>query len=612
MRQFSMYRVHPPPRPGLTAAVSSPRLAAWLPPAPRRLDAPCNVADNPLMETLMRSSTSRQARHRSPLRVTLAFGLLATISFRTAPPLAAQGFGATQEATEKIDSVAVKKIKAEGFGHSQVMDIMSWLTDVYGPRLTGSPITKKAGDWTIGQFKAWGLANPHYEMWGPFGRGWVNDKTYVQVTAPVAFPVIAYPGAWSDGTNGLVSSDVILVPSTIGTPAQFAPFRGKLKGKIVVSQAPTPTPALFNAPGHRYTKEELDAMSNPYPLPSGRGRGRGGFGGRGGASQIDLNACFQAEGVAAVLRPGSGNSTGGNVFVSAAGSREANAPHAVPLLSLTPEHYGRIYRILEKGLPVRMEVDVRNTFYNNDLNSFNIVAEIPGTDKADEVVMVGAHFDSWQAGTGATDNAAGSAVMMEAMRILRTIGMPMRRTVRIGLWTGEEQGLLGSREYVTAHFGDRTTMQMKPEHAKFDAYYNVDNGTGAIRGIYLQGNNAVGPIFSEWMRVLNSDSISVGYIDPGNTGGTDHQSFDAVGLPGFQFIQDPIEYGTRTHHSSQDVYERIQDVDMKHNAVAVATFLYLTANRDDPLPRKPLPDNAGGRGGFGGRGGNAPVGCPSS
>jgi Zn-dependent M28 family amino/carboxypeptidase len=258
-----------------------------------------------------------------------------------------------------------------------------------------------------------------------------------------------------------------------------------------------------------------------------------------------------------------------------------------------------------------MELDVENTFYDDELRSFNVIAEIPGTDKADEIVMLGAHFDSWQAGTGATDNAAGSAVMMEAMRILKATGLPLRRTVRIGLWTGEEQGLIGSREYVTAHFADRATMEIKPAHDRFSAYYNVDNGTGAIRGIYLQGNDAVAPIFSEWMQLLNSDSISVGHIAPGNTGGTDHQSFDAVGLPGFQFIQDPVEYSTRTHHSSQDVYERVQERDMKHNAVVVATFAYLTANRDELLPREPLPEPRGGGGGGGRFEARAPLGCPA-
>jgi hypothetical protein len=554
----------------------------------------------------------------------IAWGLATVLG---SAPLAAQGFGAgPQGPQERIDTAAILKIKEEGFQRSQVMSMMSWLTDVYGPRLTGSPITKRAGDWTIEQFNKWGLSNAKYEWWGPFGRGWVNDRMVAQVTAPVAFPVIGYPGAWSDGTNGLISTDVVLVPSTVRTAGDFAPFRGKLKGKIVVSQPAPEVAPLFNAPGRRYTKEELDAMSNPYPPAAGR---RGGFpgqrgaqpaaGGGAGGPPINLAVCFADEGVAAVLSPGRGN--GGNVFPGGNGSRAADAPRAVPQVSLAAEHYGRIYRILEKGIPVKMDLDVRNSFFTNDLNSFNVVAELPGTDKADEVVMVGAHFDSWQSGTGATDNAAGSAVMMEAMRILKTLNLPMRRTVRIGLWTGEEQGLIGSREYVTAHFGDRATMQLKPEHAKFDAYYNVDNGTGAIRGIYLQGNAAVGPIFSQWMRILNSDSISVGHIAPGNTGGTDHQSFDAVGLPGFQFIQDPVEYDSRTHHSSQDLYERIQATDMKHNAVAVATFVYLTANRDELLPRKPLPQvaaggNRGGAAGGGNRGGGAggqqAIGCPKT
>jgi len=523
-----------------------------------------------------------------------------------------QALGQTSQ-QEPIDTAAIARIKAEGFQRSHVMDIMSWLTDVHGPRLTGSPITKRAGDWTLEQFRKWGLANPHYEWWGPFGRGWINDRTVAQVISPVAFPVIAYPAAWSDGTKGPVTADVVLVPNTIRTPAEFAPFRGQLKGRIVISQPAPDMPALFAAPAQRYTREQLEAMANPFPVQGARG-GRGGGGQRGGPGappMIDLAQCLVDEGAAAVLRPGTGNSTGGNVFVGGGGSRAADAPPATPQVVLTPEHYGRIYRILEKGIPVRMELDVRNTFYTNELNSFNVIAEIPGTDKADEIVMIGAHFDSWHAGTGATDNAAGSAVMMEAMRILKAIGTPMRRTVRIGLWTGEEQGLIGSARYVAEHFADPANMQPKPGHAKFSAYYNVDNGTGAIRGIYLQGNSAVGPIFSQWMRALNNDSISVGHVAPGNTGGTDHLSFDRVGLPGFQFIQDAVEYNSRTHHSSQDVYERIQAGDMKHNAVAVATFVYLTANRDELLPRKPMPAAAGQRGGGGGqRAGAQSVGCP--
>jgi len=551
---------------------------------------------------------------------TRRLALAAVLALALVPStLLAQGRGGfdAPAAEEPVDVAALDRIKAEGFGDSQIMEIMSWLTDVYGPRLTGSPIAKQAGDWTLEQFRAWGLANPHYEWWGPFGRGWTNERTFAQVTAPVPFPVVAYPPAWSDGTQGPVNAEVIYVPNTTRTAEAFAPFRGKLKGRIVVMQEPSEVEPLMDAPGRRYTREQLDALANPYPVRNGSGfgggRGRGQQDAPGVGTPIDLNQCLLDEGVAAILRPGGGNSNGGNVFVSSGGSRDANAPRAIPLLSLTPEHYGRIYRILDKGLPVQMELDVRNRFYTDELNSFNIVAEIPGTDLADEVVMLGGHFDSWQAGTGATDNAAGSAVMMEAMRILKELNLPMRRTVRIGLWTGEEQGLIGSREYVAEHFGDRNTMELKPEHGKFSAYYNVDNGTGAIRGIYLQGNAEAGPIFARWMRELNSDTISVGHVAPGNTGGTDHQSFDAVGLPGFQFIQDPVEYGSRTHHSSQDVYERVQEVDMKHNAVVVAAFVYLTANRDERIPRKPLPEprGTGGRGFGGFSGDSAPVGCPA-
>ncbi len=291
------------------------------------------------------------------------------------------------------------------------------------------------------------------------------------------------------------------------------------------------------------------------------------------------------EGVAAWLEQARGDD--GTVFVQAGGSRDPKDPPAPPTLAVASEHYGRIYRLLEKNIPVTLEVNIVNRFYDDDLNSFNIIGEIPGTDRPDEVVMIGAHFDSWHAGTGATDNAAGSAVMLEVMRVLKATGVPLRRTVRIGLWTGEEQGLLGSRAYVKAHFGDPETMQLKPEQAKLDAYYNVDNGTGRIRGIYLQGNEAVAPIFAEWMKPFAALGMTTLTIR--NTGGTDHLSFNAVGIPGFQFIQDPIEYETRTHHSNMDVYERIQEADMKQMVAIVASFVYLTANRDQMLPRMPLP-----------------------
>jgi carboxypeptidase Q len=273
----------------------------------------------------------------------------------------------------------------------------------------------------------------------------------------------------------------------------------------------------------------------------------------------------------------------------------------LPQVTLAIEHYGRLARAMEKGVPVTLEMDIKNTFSDDNPQSFNVVADIPGTDKAAEIVMLGAHFDSWHAGTGATDNAAGSAVMMEAMRILKQSGVKLRRTVRLGLWGGEEQGLLGSRAYVTEHFANRADMVLKPEHGRFAGYFNVDNGTGAIRGVYLQGNEAVALIFEEWVKPFHNLGMTTLTIR--DTGGTDHQSFDAVGLPGFQFIQDPVEYDTRTHHSNMDVYERIQEPDMKQNAVIVAAFVYNAANREEKLPRKPLPRPQGAGRGTGTAGG---------
>ena len=363
-------------------------------------------------------------------------------------------------------------------------------------------------------------------------------------------------------------------------------------------------PALFEPQAQRYTQDQLRDLERETDSAGRGGRGgRGGFpGGRGGAQAFGQTRTqfLKDEGVLAIISPGPGS--GGTVFVGGGGSREAKAPATVPAVTIAVEHYGRIIRTLQKDQPVRIEMEVKNTFYDDPM-SFNVVGEIPGTDKADEVVMLGAHFDSWQAGTGATDNAAGSAVMMEAMRILKQSGLPLRRTVRIGLWGGEEQGLLGSRQYVTDTFADRTTMAVKPAHAKFAGYFNVDNGTGAIRGVYLQGNEAVAPIFDLWMKPFNN--LGMNTLTIRDTGGTDHQAFDAVGLPGFQFIQDPVEYGSRTHHSNMDVYERIQEEDMRKNAVIVASFVYHAANRDQVLPRKPLPKPqpaGGGRGTGGGRG----------
>jgi len=501
---------------------------------------------------------------------------------------------------ERVDLNAIYKIKEEGFQRSRVMEIMSWLTDVYGPRLTNSPGFRKAGDWAVKEMTSWGLVNVKLQPFGSFGRGWANDKFSMMATTPGgSLPVIGYPQAWTSSTDGPVSGDAIY--ATLDTPEDLATWQGKLKGKFVLSTAMPDVPALFEAQAQRYTQEQLTALEAETDAlgRGGRGGGRAGGPGRGGAGQAasftQARAQFlKDEGVLAVISPGRGS--GGTVFVGGGGSREANAPATVPAVTIAVEHYGRILRTLQKNQPVRIDLEVKNTFYD-DPTSFNVVGEIAGTDKAEELVMLGAHFDSWHSGTGATDNAAGSAVMMEAMRILKQSGLALRRTVRIGLWGGEEQGLIGSRQYVTETFADRATMTLKPAHAKLSGYFNVDNGTGAIRGVYLQGNEGVAPIFETWMKPFGN--LGMNTLTIRDTGGTDHQAFDAVGLPGFQFVQDPVEYGTRTHHSNMDLFERIQEEDMRKNAVIVASFVYFAANRDQLLPRKPLPAPQPA---FGGRG----------
>jgi len=499
---------------------------------------------------------------------------------------------------DRPDLEAIYKIKDEGINHSHVMEIESYLTDVYGPRLTGSPDAREAAGWATKTMTDWGLANVHLEEWGPFGRGWSNERFSAQMIAPRPYILIAYPEAWTPGTNEVgspaVTADAFL--ALINKPEDLDQYKGQLKGKFVLT-APLPdVKANFDKPdAHRYTDAEL-AEEATQEINAGPDPARAAMIAQYRARR-ELNQKIQKflidEGAAAWIEPSRGGDDG-TVFVQQGGSQDPKAPPAPPRITLAVESYGRIYRLLDKKIPVALLIDDQNKFYNDNPNSFDILAEIPGTDKADEVVMLGGHFDSWQAGTGATDNGAGSAVMMEAMRILKTSGLKMRRTVRVGLWTGEEEGLLGSRAYVKSHFADPTTMQVTPEHAKLDAYYNIDNGTGRIRGIYLQGNEAVAPIFEEWMKPFHNLGMTTLTIR--NTGGTDHLSFNAVGLPGFQFIQDPIDYETRTHHSNMDVYERIQEPDMKQIATIVAAFVYMTANRPDMIPRKPMPQPAGGNG----------------
>ena len=511
-------------------------------------------------------------------------------------------------ASERIDYEALNKIKQQGLSaaSSQVMDVASWLTDVHGPRLTGSAGTQKAGEWAVAKLKEWGLQTVALEPWADKGNnfpyGWTNEKFYMAAVSPQAFAIPGTPTAWTPGTNGLVRGDVILVTET--TQEDLQKYAGKLKGKWILTQA-APDVAAFWAPqATRQTAEELEKMELATPPGpefgvAGPNGGRGNAAGRGGfgAAPFDRNAWFKTEGAAGLLAT---TARGHAVYVIGGGDRTTDGSNALPRITIPAEQYGRLARMVAKNVPVSIEADIKNTYAPNPA-MFNVVGEIRGTDKADEIVMLGAHFDSWHASTGATDNAAGSAAMMEAMRILKQSGVALRRTVRIGLWTGEEQGLIGSRDYVKAHFaacndpapapgqrggrgGCQAGYSVKPEHTKFAGYFNIDNGTGAIRGVYLQQNDAVAPIFREWMEPFRS--IGMTSLTIRNTGGTDHQSFDAVGLPGFQFIQDEVEYDTMTHHTNLDSYERLQPTDMMRNATIAAAFAYLAANRDDKLPRK--------------------------
>ena len=537
-----------------------------------------------------------------------------TFSFRRRPviagatlaaSLAFAPLGAQQAPQEKVDYEAIYKIKDEGFARSQVMNTLSWLTDVYGPRLTNSPGFRKSGEWAVKEMTSWGLSNVKLEPFvtptGPFGRGWSNDQFLMQATTPGGtFPVHGMSTAWTAGTNGHVKGEAVY--AVIETPEDLARFKGQLRGKFVLTTALREVTALWDPIARRYTEQELKDLQSETDAAARAGRGgRAGGPGRQGGPGAPQNFAqqrtqfFKDEGVLGIITFANRNDSGNFLLGGVAANRPATVTDpGLPQVVIAIEHYGRIARTLEKKMPVTIEANIVNTFHS-DTSSFNVIAEIPGSDKADEIVMLGAHFDSWHGGTGATDNAAGSAVMMEAMRILKQSGVKLRRTVRLGLWGGEEQGLLGSRAYVTQHFADRATMAVKPAHGKMSAYFNMDNGTGAFRGIYLQGNEAIAPVFSAWMEPFKNLGMTTLTIR--DTGSTDHAAFDAVGLPGFQFIQDPVEYSTRSHHTNMDTYERAQEEDLRKNAVIVASFVYHAANRDQILPRKPLPRAQGaGRG----------------
>ncbi|HEX8721375.1 MAG TPA: M20/M25/M40 family metallo-hydrolase [Pyrinomonadaceae bacterium] len=596
----------------------------------------------------------------------LLFALLAPSPWparaqQPAPAQAAQAQPAAQPTPDAVD-----RIKDEGLKRSEVMSTLEHLTEVIGPRLTGSPALRRANEWTRDRLTKWGLENAHLEAWGPFGRGWTLRRFSAEAVEPLAFPLLAYPRAWSPGLDAPLTADLVVVEAK--SEEELQKYRGQLRGKIVLAGAVRELRPRFEPPATRLNEKQLLELADapdPAFLPRRPPRPPRTPEQIAAARFEDRRTQFYYEEGVALLVGSSPAGDGGMLqFVQSASVPqpfdtpfdkrkapwEKDAPKLIPQIAVSNDHYNRLARMLRQGERVRLSVNLQVEFDDADPMSYNTVAEIPGTDLKDEVVMLGAHLDSWHTATGATDNAAGVAVMMEAVRILKALNLRPRRTVRIALWSGEEQGLLGSRFYVREHFGplpaptpaaagatppdaaaaavaeraDKTPPKrdaqraasrtpavrpapaqpaptptpanrprFKPEHERLSVYYNVDSGAGAVRGVYLQGNEALRPIFRRWL--LPFASLKVGQntytattVTAANSGGSDFLSFDAAGLNGIDFLQDDLEYPTRTWHSNQDTFDRAVPEDLMQAATVVAAFVYNSAMTDERLPRKPF------------------------
>ncbi|MDH3254281.1 MAG: M20/M25/M40 family metallo-hydrolase [Acidobacteriota bacterium] len=505
-------------------------------------------------------------------------------------------------ADEPVDWEMASRIRHEGFHNSLVMETLEHLTDVIGPRLTGSPAMKEANDWTRERLAHWGLENAHLESWGPFGRGWSFSRASVHMLQPRAVPLLALPKAWTPGTDGPVSGPAM--KAVIADIADLEDLQGQVAGKILFIAEPREIEEPSEAAFSRHDKEQLEELAE-FQVPEPRDRKA--FLERMNkrrALQRAMTTFFVEEGVIAAIDISSRD--GGTIRLGGAGSRDPDEDPGVPVLAMSAEQYNWILRLLEDDTEVQLEIDVVASFHDDDLLAYNTIAEMPGSGSSEEIVMVGGHLDSWHPGTGSNDNAAGCAVAMEAVRILQSLGVAPRRTIRIALWSGEEQGLLGSYHYVQEHLVARPEPQdpaerklpiyawkaqwprtLKPEYEQVSAYFNLDNGSGKIRGVYTQENAALVPVFRAWLEPfadLGADTVT-----NRNTGGTDHLTFDRVGIPGFQFIQDDLDYFTRTHHTNFDVFDHAKADDLKQASVVLASFLYHAAMRPERLPRKPAP-----------------------
>ncbi len=524
------------------------------------------------------------------------------------------------------DLHVIHRIKHEAFERSQVMDYLHIIADEHGPRLSGSPEYREAAELSLKLFQTAGIEDAKLEPWGTFGRGWSWTRIGVQMLAPQQTTLSAFPADWSGGTDGPVSGDVVFAPlweederpATVDLvkraeqiDAYIEKYKGKLRGKIVLFNHPEPIELPDPEAVFRFNDEDLTELATAtepglkeplhWPLlitPLDEGK----------AERLwdelpvevmvnhwdigmDLSARLAAfhrdEGVAAILLNGWASGAG-VIMHSDYGSWRQQDPVPPPTVVMMSEHYNRLHRLLERDVAVALEVDVEARFHGGQQEGVNVIAQLAGSDPSGEVVMLGAHLDSWHAATGATDNAAGVAVVMEAMRILKALDLPLRRAVRAALWDAEEQGFFGSRAYVKNHFGDPVTMALKPAHDDLSVYFNIDNGGGKIRGIYLQKNDMARPILETWLAPFQDQGVSTATIS--NTSGTDHLSFNAVGLPGFQFVQDPLDYDLNTHHSSVDDVSHINPGDLMQAAAVMATVVYHAANSEEKMPRKPLPE----------------------
>jgi carboxypeptidase Q len=500
------------------------------------------------------------------------------------------------------------RIRDTALNHSQIMDTVEYLSDVCGPRLTGSPNLKRAEEYARDKLRDWGLPNAHLESWGPFGRGWSLEHFTASLVSPRFIPLIAYPKAWSPGTDGMVRADAVFL--NVKSIADLEKYRGKLNGKVVLFSDEQHVDPLFEPPAHRRTDEELLQLADAAPPGEPRPFE---FTPEQRATQ-ELNfrkwQFVQSEGAAVVLEPSYRD--GGTVYVTAATvpsspeiplDKRAHAwdlskPVVTPQVEVSAEQYNEIVRMAMRGMDVQLEVNLVARFLDDDPMSYNVVGEIPGTDLRDETVMIGGSIDSWHAATGATDNAAGAATALEVIRILQTLGVRPRRTIRIALWSAEEQGSLGSRAYVTAHLGRRVSAaegqggpvryELKPEYEKFDAYLNFDYGTGRIRGLYLQGNEAARPIFRA--ALARYADLGASTLSSAGIGFTDHVPFDELGLPAFQWIRDYMEgENTRAPHTNMDTLDHVLESDLKQASAVGAGVIYDLAMRDERVPRKPKP-----------------------